>query len=199
LRRHPKWQGCAVHCCHCEIRFFTHPCNARRQDLRCPFGCREHHRRQCGNARSRKYNQTPQGRANKKRLNIAARLKADKAASIDTAPPPAPLEPSGQLTADSPSADFADATTVDAFASVAPSPALWEPLTLNLDGFVLDESTLVNSRVLPYVRMVVSLLEGEVISGEELISALRTRIRQRSFDRLPQREYVLSFLHQHPP
>jgi hypothetical protein len=28
---------------------------------------------------------------------------------------------------------------------------------------------------------------------------LRRSMRQRSFDRLPRREYVLRFLHEHPP
>jgi hypothetical protein len=126
------------------------------------------------------------------------------AASIDAAVPLAFVEPSGQLPADSPSADCVDATTVDATTvdaclSVDASPAMGEEHTLNLDGLVLEESTLVSSRVLPYVRMLVSVLEGEAISREQLIAALRTRIRQRSIGRLPRREYVLHYLHQHPP
>jgi len=38
-------------------------------NLRCAFGCREHHRRQRGNERSRKHYQTSEGKRNKKRLN----------------------------------------------------------------------------------------------------------------------------------
>jgi len=210
LRRHPQWEECAVCCFHCGIRFFTHPRNAKRQDLRCPFGCRKHHRRQCGNARSRKYNQTLKGQANKKKLNIAARLKAEKAASIDTAVPLAFVEPSGQFPADSSSGVSPDAATVettaidaspslDVFPWVDASLAMREELPLNLDGFVLEESTLASSRVLPYVRMLVSVLEGKAISREELIAALRTRIRRRSIGRVSRREYVLHYLHQHPP
>jgi hypothetical protein len=74
-----------------------------------------------------------------------------------------------------------------------------ENVTLELDGFVLDEPTLVNSRILPYVRMVASLLEGRTIRREELIAALRKRMRQRSIARAPHREYVLRYLNQHPP
>lgn len=74
-----------------------------------------------------------------------------------------------------------------------------EHLTLHLDGFVLDEPTLVNSCVLPYVRMVASVLEGRTIHREELIAALRKRMRRRSIGRLPHREYVLRYLNQHPP
>jgi hypothetical protein len=76
---------------------------------------------------------------------------------------------------------------------------MWEHLTLHLEGFVLDEPTLVNSRVLPYVQMVASVLEGRTIRREELIAALRNSMRQRSIGRLPHREYVLRYLNQHPP
>lgn len=78
-------------------------------------------------------------------------------------------------------------------------PAIVEHLTLNPEGFVLDESTLVNSRILPYVRMLVSVLEGRTVSHEELITTLRQRIRQRSLGRLSRREYILHYLNQHPP
>ena len=74
-----------------------------------------------------------------------------------------------------------------------------EPLTLNLEGFVLDEHTLVNSRILAYVQMVASLLEGRTISREVLIDSVGRRIRQRSMGRRPRREYVLRYLNQHPP
>jgi hypothetical protein len=92
-----------------------------------------------------------------------------------------------------------DARAVDASPSVDASPAMWEPLTLNLEGFVLDEPTLVNSRILPYVQMVASLLEGRTISREELIATMRKGLRQRSMGGRPRREYVLRYLNQHPP
>jgi hypothetical protein len=72
-------------------------------------------------------------------------------------------------------------------------------VVLPLDGFVLDERTLVNSHILPYVQMVASVIERRTISREELIAALRKSMRQRSIDRLPRREYVLRYLNQHPP
>jgi hypothetical protein len=70
---------------------------------------------------------------------------------------------------------------------------------LTLDGFTLDEATLVNSPMLPYLAMVVSVIEGRPIRCEELLQTLLQSMRQRSFDRLPRREYVLCFLDQHPP
>ena len=101
--------------------------------------------------------------------------------------------------------DLADAAkvdespSVDQFSSVDTSPAILKQLTLHLDGFVLDESNLINSRILPYVEMVVSLIEGRTISREELIAALRKRMRQRSIGRRAHREYILRYLNQHPP
>lgn len=113
--------------------------------------------------------------------------------------PLTPVEPADHIAADSPSADISDAATVDESPSVDTSPAMWEQLTLHLDGFVLDESTLANSRILPYVQMVASVLEGRTISREELLSALRRTLRQRSINRVPRREYVLRYLNGHPP
>jgi len=71
--------------------------------------------------------------------------------------------------------------------------------SLPLDGFTLDEATLARSPLLPYLTMVASLIEGREIRREELLRALLRSMRQRSFDRLPRREYALRFLDQHPP
>jgi hypothetical protein len=72
-------------------------------------------------------------------------------------------------------------------------------VALPLEGLLLDEPTLVNSRILPYVRMVASVIEGRTIGRDELIAALRKRMRQHSIGRRPQREYILCYLNQHPP
>ena len=74
-----------------------------------------------------------------------------------------------------------------------------EDVSLTLEGFALDEVTLVNSSMLSYLAMVASVIEARVISREELLHVLRRSMRQRSFDRLSRREYVLRFLNQHPP
>ena len=70
---------------------------------------------------------------------------------------------------------------------------------LTLDGFTLDEARLVSSPLLPYLAMVASVIEGRTIRADELLNVLLRSMRQRSFDRLPRREYVLCFLKQHPP
>jgi len=74
-----------------------------------------------------------------------------------------------------------------------------ENAALAWEGLLLDEATLRNSRVLPYVLMVASVIEGRTVHREELRAALRKRMRQRSIGRLSRREYVLRFLQQHPP
>ena len=68
-----------------------------------------------------------------------------------------------------------------------------------MGSLTLDEATLANSLMLPYLAMVVSVIEGRTISRQELLHVLLRSMRQRSFDRLPRREYVLRFLNQHPP
>lgn len=72
-------------------------------------------------------------------------------------------------------------------------------IELPLEGFVLTEATLLGSSVLPYARMVTSLILRQTISREELLARLRRRMRQHSIGRLSRREYVLHFLNQHPP
>jgi len=78
-------------------------------------------------------------------------------------------------------------------------PAACDDVRLVLDGWVLDEVTLVNSALWSYLAMVATVLEGRSISTTQLLQVLRRSMRQRSFDRLPRREYVLRVLNQHPP
>lgn len=70
---------------------------------------------------------------------------------------------------------------------------------LQLDGVVLDDSSLVNSRILPYVRMVTSLIEGIYIDLNEILAALQQAMRQHSIATRSRTDYALCFLHQHPP
>lgn len=70
---------------------------------------------------------------------------------------------------------------------------------LPLDGLTLDAATLASSPLLPYLAMVVTVLEGRVMDREQLSALLRQRMRQRSIGRWAHREYVLHQLNQHPP
>ena len=102
------------------------------------------------------------------------------AADENTSPPDASsaFEPPSQ-----PTSDLTHPPT-----QAAPREAPNEAVKLTLEGFALDEATMVNSPMLPYLAMVASVIEGRVISREELLRVLRRSMRQRSFDRLPHRE-----------
>jgi len=56
-------------CRHCGIFFLTHPRNAGRRDLRCPFGCREAHRKEISNKRSIEWYRSKKGKKKKKEIN----------------------------------------------------------------------------------------------------------------------------------
>ena len=69
LRSRADLRRCVSRCRHCRIFFLTHPRNAGRNDLRCPFGCREAHRKQRSTERSVAYYATAEGKAKKKMQN----------------------------------------------------------------------------------------------------------------------------------
>lgn len=65
LRFQPHLRRCLKRCKHCHIFFLTHPRNAGRDDLRCPFGCKEAHRKQCSTQRSIEYYHGKSGKIKK--------------------------------------------------------------------------------------------------------------------------------------
>ena len=69
LRAKRHLRACLSRCRHCRIFFLTHPRNTRRRDLRCPFGCREAHRKQASAQRSAAYYRQPKGKRKKSDLN----------------------------------------------------------------------------------------------------------------------------------
>ena len=71
LKQKPHLKKCLAQCRHCHILFFTHPRNAGRSDLGCPFGCREAHQRENSKQRSVEYYRTQEGKEKKKQLNAA--------------------------------------------------------------------------------------------------------------------------------
>lgn len=56
-------------CRECKIEFLTAKSNAKRTDLRCPFGCRTKHRTAGSSRRSKCHYQTKFGRTQKKARN----------------------------------------------------------------------------------------------------------------------------------
>lgn len=187
LQSHPELQGCVAYCTDCGIRFLTHPRNAGRRNLRCPFGCREHHRRQCSCRRSTAYYRTAAGRAKKKRLN--GRRYGNQVPR--TVQPQPDLDPRGMPPDPRPASGYPGAP----LASDA-SPVTVEP---RLEGVVLDESSLTGSPMLSYVRMVVSLIEGVEFTCREVVHRLRRALRQHSIGAGGEGVYLQGFLHRHPP
>ena len=182
MRSRAELEECAVACCHCGIRFLTNPRNKGRADLRCPFGCRRHHRRQLANARSRKYSRTPRGARNKKRHNNRRGQ-----GLVDRQSPPAP-----------PAASRVDASLATG-AVAPPCDPPREEASLPLEGLVLDERILRRSCTLSYLAMLVSLLERTPVDRRSVLRMLRQCMRRRSMGRIARREYVLRYLQEHPP
>ena len=155
-------------CVHCGIRFLVDPRNAGRIDLRCPFGCRKHHRAQRSKERSAAYYRTASGKTKKQRLNAR---RSERARAPDSASDPAEPVPEESS----------------------------QPIKMQLAGVTLDDSCLVRSPILSYVQLLVQLAEGFRLSSNELITALRESMRQHSIAYRSRVDYVLQFLHQHPP
>jgi hypothetical protein len=90
LRAQPGLRRCRTRCRHCGIFFLTHPRNAGRRDLRCPFGCREAHRKRQSNRRSLDYYRDEAGQQKKRALNAKRRPSPARPAPE---PPPEPPPP----------------------------------------------------------------------------------------------------------
>lgn len=69
VRVKPHLRGCLTRCRECRIFFPTHPRNAGRCDLRCPFGCRHAHQKRSSTQRSVMYYRTKEGRFKKSMHN----------------------------------------------------------------------------------------------------------------------------------
>ena len=176
LESHPRLRPSVTYCVHCQIRFLTHPRNAGRRDLRCPFGCRQHHRRQRSQRRSTAYYQTACGKLKKRRLNARR--------SGRSSPPVCELQ---------------DASQQPSWPVQQPPDEWSVPLELALEGVVLRESALLRSPMLSHVRMLVWLIEGIQLSCQQVVSLLGRALRQHSIAYQRRTDYLLRFLHQHPP
>jgi hypothetical protein len=87
----PDSRSCLTRCADCKIRFLTHPRNAGRLDIRCPFGCRAEHCRREANRRSDRYLATEYGCLQKAERN---RQRAKRTAvPVRAEPPPEPQRP----------------------------------------------------------------------------------------------------------
>ena len=183
LRAKPHLRKCLVRCRQCRIFFFTDPRNAGRCDLRCPFGCREAHRRKESNRRSSAYYLGEQGRKYKKRQNQRQTEKRRlRAAAHDSEGGDGPGTPVKK----DPSAEAETAAAVE---QLSPGTAPSAPTLVELPPWDLVE----------YVRRVVSLIEGRPVSRAEILEVLRRVLRQRSMSRQRQIDHTFAWLNEHPP
>lgn len=101
LKSKPYLQQNLKRCRHCRIFFLTHPRNANRTDLGCPFGCSQAHRKQQSNKRSTEYYRTDIGK--KKKLAQNARRRKDRGRADSPGPntekPSPDLELDGRIIA----------------------------------------------------------------------------------------------------
>ena len=74
-----------------------------------------------------------------------------------------------------------------------------QPAQLRLETVVLDEQALARSPMLPYVRMIVNLIDGLKLTCREVLAILGQSLRQRSIAMRRRIDYLLGFLHRHPP
>jgi len=151
LRAQPVLRRCLTRCRHCGIFFLTHPRNAGRRDLRCPFGCRQAHRRRQSDQRSAAYYREDEGKEKKRALNAKRRQSPAR-------PPPLPPPP-----------------------PVPELPAAWP------------------RPMLPYLRMVTSLLEGRAVSLAEVVAMLLRTLRQHRMVRARGIDQTVAWLHEEPP
>lgn len=79
----PDLRKCLKKCKHCGILFLTDKRNSGRNDIRCPFGCRQSHRKMSSTKRSIEYYQTDEGKFKKKLQND----KRNKNKPTNTEPP----------------------------------------------------------------------------------------------------------------
>ena len=92
-------------CQHCGIFFITHPRNAGRRDLRCPFGCREAHSKQSSTKRSVEYYSTEAGKE-KKKLQNDQRKRSEPAPVEDSRSEEEETQPAEELSGDIDEAGF---------------------------------------------------------------------------------------------
>jgi hypothetical protein len=84
-------------------------------------------------------------------------------------------------------------------ASVCVPEELPLPSEASQVGGVLDEATLTTSRLLPYVRLVVNLIEGLRLGLQEVLQLLRRNLRQHRMGWRRKADYVGVDLLRHPP
>ena len=184
LRAKPHRRKCLSRCRHCRIFFLTHPRNAGRWDMRCPFGCRKAHRRRESIRRSTEYYKGEQGREYKSRQNQRQQEKrrlrpaAAKQADGNGLERPAQPNPSGE-------SKVADPSRLP--------PGAASPQNGRLSFQRPSEF------LLQYLLMLVSLIEERPVSRAEILEMLQKVLRQHTMCRRRRVDHTVACLHERPP
>jgi len=184
VRTRPHLDCRLKRCLHCGIFFFTESSNVKRDDLRCPFGCAVSHRRANSIRRSVEYYRTDKGRALKHALNRRRCLfstVASRALASAEAAEEAPVE-----AFDGASSAAMDGERVSASAERERTAAT----ILSLD---------MSSPIIKHIRMVTSMIEGRVVSVEEVALMLRKVLRQHRIIKRRRFDYTVEELNKGPP
>ena len=213
LRNKPHLRRYIARCRYCWIFFVADPRNVGREDLGCPFGCADLHRRQRSKERSVRYNGSPVGKA-KRHQRKEERRRAFSAPStlvgLEGSPaccgdgrPVVTLEArhladesgAGPLPRDlevdqRSSAPEAMPPTADPAASIAPIPTAGPAPEAEKAEYA---PAMVN-----YLGVVVSLIEERHVGRAEILEMLARTKRQHSFARERRVDYVLRRLGEEP-
>lgn len=137
--------------------------------MRCPFGCRDAHRKESSKKRSAEWYRSKKGKEKKKTLN-ERRFR--------------------QTSSDSSNEDLAKEESVEHK----------EEVVLDEPEVVVDEPEVVwNKTTVSYIQMLVSLIEGRLVSLDEVLEMLLKIVRQHSIDRRRRFIYTFTYPDQKPP
>ncbi len=175
LHANPHLRACLTRYKHCGIFFLTHPRNAGRKDLGCPFGCRQANRKENSKKRSAEYYRSDEGKEKKKAHNTRRSIQGQSGdGSGDSTHEKLPCQ---------------DAQPIqDKVTTLTPS---CEPP----DQIIHDKVSLSYIQI-SYIQMLVSLIEGRYVSMDEVLEMLQKIVRQHSFDK--RRRFVYDFTYSDP-
>jgi hypothetical protein len=171
----PHLRQCLTRCKHCRIFFLTHPRNAGRSDLMCPFGCRQAHRKECSTKRSTEYYRTNEGKAKKKALNEQRRSSQEQqACNVDQAG-----------NAGGNGGDSSDTNNEKPSGQASESACASET--------VCAPEPVYNEVTVHYLQMLIGLIEGRWVSMDEILAMLEKIMRQHSMGKRKRFRYDFAY------
>ena len=180
LRAFPHSCLCRKQCRLCGIFFLTHRRNQAREDVACPFGCREAHQKQQSNERSAAYyrDHPEKKRAqNQKRYRVASK-------------PPSSGEP--EITESNGEKEKASVQPIvqgEGLPQTSECPSELES--------ALPEAS--NPALMECLQVVIQSIEKRSISLEAIWEALLHFWRQHSIGKIPLVDQILSWMIRNPP